>query len=380
MLSRRNFISKAALTTAAATFAPALTSAIGAAQRSSDTTIQNSPLSEKTLLGYRLPAKFGLGGVAAGNAFHINSNEAIEKAMEAAWNGGVRYFDTSPFYGYGLSERRMGLFLYGKNREDYILSTKIGRVFEPDPNFKVNPNDIWKGKLNAKFKYDYSAQGVRKSVEDSLQRLGLSSIDIVFIHDLSPDNGNMGEKWTEYFEQARKGAMPELTKMREEGIIKAWGMGVNRIEPILKAMEVADPNIMLSATQYSLIEHEDALNRLFPACEKKNVTIVSGAPLNSGFLAGKDRYNYSNNIPEKHLAKRQKLMAIATKHQVDLRTAALQFCAAPAIVTSVIPGASSAQQAAANVASMKTVIPKAFWQELKKEKLIANNAPEPKIA
>ncbi|WP_247237383.1 aldo/keto reductase [Telluribacter sp. SYSU D00476] len=379
MLSRRNFMSKAAITTAAATFAPNLASAIGTEQGSSSTPSEYNPGYEKALAGYRLPANFGLGGVAAGNAFHINSNEEIENAMEATWNGGVRYFDTSPFYGYGLSERRMGLFLYGKNREDYILSTKIGRVFEPDPNFKSNPNDIWKGKLNFKFKYDYSADGVRKSVEDSLQRLGLSSIDIVFIHDLSPDNGDMGDKWTKYFEQARKGAMPELTRMREEGIIKAWGMGVNRIDPILKAMEVADPNIMLSATQYSLIEHEDALNRLFPACEKKNVTIISGAPLNSGFLAGKDRYNYSNNIPEKHLAKRKKLTEIAKNHNVDLRTAALQFCAAPSIVTAVIPGASSGQQAAANVASMKTVIPKAFWAELKKEKLIAANAPEPKV-
>lgn len=298
--------------------------------------------------------------------------------MEASWNGGVRYFDTSPFYGYGLSERRMGLYLYGKKREDYILSTKIGRVFQPDPNFKINPDDIWKGKLNFKYEYDYSAEGVRKSVEDSLQRLGLSSIDIVFIHDLSPDTGDMGDKWTEYFEQARKGAMPELTRMREEGIIKAWGMGVNRIEPILRTLEVADPDIMLSATQYSLIEHEDALNRLFPACEKKNVPIVSGAPLNSGFLAGKERYNYSNNIPEEYLAKRKKLTAIAKKHNVDLRTAALQFCAAPSIVTAVIPGASNGQQAAANVASMKAVIPEAFWQELKKEKLLAANAPEPK--
>ncbi len=378
MLSRRKFISKAALTTAAATFAPALTSAIGAEQGSSGETLQYNPESHNALAGYRLPASFGLGGVAAGNAFHINSNEEIENAMEAAWNGGVRYFDTSPFYGYGLSERRMGLFLYGKNKEDYILSTKIGRVFEPDPDFRINQEDIWKGKLNFKYRYDYSADGVRKSVEDSLQRLGLASIDIVYIHDLSPDNGEMGEQWTDYFEQARKGAMPELTRMREEGIIKAWGMGVNRIDPILKTLEVADPDIMLSATRYSLIEHEDALNRLFPACEKKNVPIVSGAPLNSGFLAGKERYNYSNNIPEKYMAKRNKLTEIAKKHNVDLRTAALQFCAAPTIVTAVIPGASNGQQAAANVASMEAIIPKAFWQELKKEKLIAANAPEPK--
>lgn len=379
MISRRDFISKAAITTAAATFSPHLASAIGSGFDSSGTALKYNPKFKKALEGLRLPSNFGFGGVAAGNAFQINSNQAIENAMEAAWDGDVRYFDTSPFYGYGLSERRMGLFLYGKNREDYIISTKIGRVFEPEPDFKINPDDIWKGKLNFKYTYDYSAEGVRKSVEDSLQRLGLASIDIVFIHDLSPDNGDMGDQWTEYFEKARKGAMPELTRMREEGIIKGWGMGVNRIDPILKTLEVANPDIMLSATQYSLIEHEDALNRLFPACEKNNVPIVSGAPLNSGFLAGKERYNYSNNIPEKFLAKRNKLNAISKTHTVDLRTAALQFCAAPSIVTAVIPGASSGEQAAANVASMKTEIPQAFWQELKSKNLIAANAPEPKV-
>ncbi|QCR23978.1 aldo/keto reductase [Pontibacter sp. SGAir0037] len=379
MLSRRNFISKAAISTTAAAFSPILASAAfstGGDHNGAGTYLGSEP--EKAKAGFRLPDKFGIGGVAIGNAFHVNTNEQTNKAMEAAWNAGTRYFDTSPFYGYGLSERRMGHFLFDKKREDFILSTKVGRIFEPDPNFKENPDDIWKGKLNFKFKYDYSAEGVRKSIEDSLLRLGLASIDIVFIHDLSPDNGDMKDNWTDYFEKARKGAMPELTRMREEGIIKAWGLGVNRIEPILKTLEVADPDIMLSATQYSLMYQEDALNRLFPACEKNNVSIVVGAPLNAGFLAGKDRYNYGNTIPDGYVEKRNKMNAIAKRHKVDLRTAALQFSAAPAVVTAVIPGVSNPKQSEENVASMKTAIPKDFWKELKKEKLIAANAPEPK--
>lgn len=368
------------MTTTAAAFTPMLAAAFGKGAKSSGAKPLYSPRTRKIEEGYRLPHPDGIGGVAAGNAFHINTNEQINEAFQAAWDRGIRYFDTSPFYGYGLSERRMGHFLFDKNREDYIISTKIGRIFEPDPDFEENPNDIWKGKLNFRFHYDYSAEGVRKSVEDSLQRLGLASIDIVFIHDLSPDNGDMGDNWTEYFKEAQNGAMPELSRMREEGIIKAWGMGVNRIEPILKTLEVADPNIMLSATRYSLIEHEDALNRLFPVCEERDVPIISGAPLNSGFLAGKDRYNYSNDIPEEYREKRKQLNAIAQRHNVDLRTAALQFCAAPSVVTAVIPGASSPEQSAANAASMETTIPGDFWKELKSEKLIAPNAPEPEIS
>lgn len=375
MVSRRDFIFKSMLTSAATLAPSVLFSALGS-ERGAGSAPFTSPA--RNLSGKRFTPgkKYGLGGVAAGNAFHVNSDEQIREMLEAAWNSGVRYFDTSPWYGLGLSERRMGHFLYNKKREDYVLSTKIGRILEPDGDFEM-PNALWKGKLNFSYKYDYTAEGVRKSVEDSLHRMGLPYLDIVFIHDLSPDNGDMGENWIDYFEEAKKGAMPELTKMREEGLIKAWGFGVNRIEPILRTIEVADPDIFLSATRYSLIEHEDVLNRLFPVCEKNEISLVMGAPLNSGFLAGHDRYNYSNNIPQKFLQKRDRLCEITKNHQVDLRSAALQFCAAPKVAASVIPGASTAEQAAANVASMSEEIPEDFWKELKAEKLIASNAPEP---
>jgi D-threo-aldose 1-dehydrogenase len=375
MLTRRDFMSKGIKAAALAGIAPVVPafagSDAGIASAGKPETNQSSKLQAREK--FRLNQNFGLGGVAIGNAFRPTTEKQAWEAMEGAWEAGVRYFDTSPWYGLGMSERRFGHFLNEKKREDYILSTKIGRILKAT---KQPPGTMWANPSPFSYEYDYSAAGVRRSIEDSLQRMGINSIDIVFIHDLSPDNGDLGAKWTEYFKIAEKEAMPELTRMREEGIIKAWGLGVNTVEPILKTLEVADPDIFLSATIYSLIDHENALNNLFPACEKHGVTIVSGAPLNSGFLAGIDRY-YSTNIPPAFKEKRDRLNKIAAAHQVDLRTAALQFAAAPKVVSAVIPGTRYADQAKANVAAMKVKIPAAFWQELKKEKLIAAHAPTP---
>lgn len=312
--------------------------------------------------------QMGLGGVAIGNGFAVHPDVECLETMQAAWDAGVRYYDTSPWYGLGISERRMGLFLKDKPRESFTISTKIGRILEPKDDFKLP--GIWKGRLNFSYKYDYTASGTRRSVEDSLQRMGLSAIDIVFIHDLSPDNEDMKDEWVDYFKIAESGAMKELTKMREEGIIKAWGFGVNTLEPILKAIEVADPDIFLSAIQYSLLKHEDALHRLFPVCEKRNISLVIGGPYNSGLLAGKPRYNYSDNVPEEIQNKYEALKTVANKHKVDLRTAALQFCAAPKVVSAVIPGARSVEQARQNVESLNAKIPNAFWEELRVQKLI----------
>ncbi len=326
---------------------------------------------------YRLPYHSGLGGVAIGNGFKPTSDEDAHEALEAAWAEGVRYFDTSPWYGLGLSERRFGHFLKNQKREDYILSTKVGRLLKATSK---PPKALWQNPSPFQHEYDYTAAGVRRSVEDSLQRLGVNSIDMVFIHDLSPDNGDLKERWTEQFEIAVKGAMPELTKMREEGIIKGWGLGVNTLEPILKSLEVADPDIFLSATQYSLMDHQDALDRLFPACAKKDVSLVIGAPLNAGFLAGVDRYNYSGKMPEGYKEKRDKMRTIAQNHGTDLRTLALHFSAAPSVVAAIIPGARTAQQASENAISMKAKVPAEVWKELKAEKLISEQAPTPKSA
>nr|WP_217647045.1 aldo/keto reductase [Planctomicrobium piriforme] len=322
---------------------------------------------------YRLPHRLGLGCVAIGNGFAPVSDEQVEQTLEAAWATGVRYFDTSPFYGYGLSERRLGHFLHNHSPDDYVISTKVGRIFkatkqEPAPS-------LWKSPSPFSFEYDYTADGTRRSIEDSLQRLGVSQIDIVFIHDLAPDN--FGEKWTEQFAIAAKGAMPELTRLREQGVIKAWGFGVNRPEPALRAVEVADPDLFLLACQYSLLDHQQALEKTFPVLEEKGVPVVVGAPLLAGFLAGRERYLYGGTIPPGAQEKRQQVMAIADQFKIDLRTASLQFAAAPSIVSAVIPGARTPEQVQANSQSFQVEIPAEFWATLKQKGLISQNAAVP---
>lgn len=373
--TRRNFINTLTKGAAAASIIPMAGNAFDLAPESAVIPVvtESSGSFEPAAAGhYRPPYNIGMGGVALGNGFkEANDLESLQ-AMQAAWDAGIRYFDTSPWYGLGQSERRMGNFLHGKDKKEYVISTKVGRLMYPDANFT---HGMWKGRLNFNYKYDYTAEGARKSVEDSLLRLGIPSLDIVFIHDLSPDNEDLKDKWLEYFKIAQNGAMKELTKMRDEGLIKAWGLGVNTIEPALKTLEVADPDIFLSATQYSLVKHKDDLNTLFPACEKRGVSIVAGAPLAAGLLAGKDRYLYNGEKPADIMAKYEKMKKIAAAHMVDLRTAALQFTVAPKVISATIPGARTAKQVTENAASMKASIPADFWAELKKEKLIELNAP-----
>lgn len=380
-LDRRTFISAAATTLVSAKLFAHQTGQSG--QPVGGVLPTKGPMTEKPLPTneprsgkYRPGTRLGLGGVAIGNGFAPITDAQSDATMQTAWDAGVRFFDTSPFYGFGLSERRMGRFLHNRKPEEYVLATKIGRVFRATK--PIADAGLWKSPSPFAYTYDYTAAGTRRSVEDSLQRLGVSRIDIVFIHDLSPDTGDFGRPWTEVFEEAAKGAMPELTKMREEGLIKAWGFGVNRPDPALRAIEIADPDIFLLATQYSLIDHQEALDKTFPALEKKGVSVVVGAPLNAGFLAGRDRYHYGGNFPAGVKEKRQKITAVCDKHGVDLRTVALQFTTAHPVVSATIPGARSPEQVAANASSMKVDIPSALWSDLKQEGLIAGNAPTPK--
>jgi D-threo-aldose 1-dehydrogenase len=374
-MHRRNFIQNSSLAAVALATGISASEALAATKAA----VENQPITTppgSTAKKYRPLTKSGFGGVALGNGFQVNPDIECWQSMEAAWNAGVRYFDTSPWYGLGISERRMGVFLKDKKRDEYTLSTKVGRLLEPHENFTMK-GLLWKGKMNFGYRYDYSAAGARRSVEDSLQRLGISSLDIVYIHDLSPDNGDMKTDWLKYFATAQNGAMKELTKMREEGLIKGWGMGVNTIEPIVKALQVADPDIFLSACQYSLIQHEADLSQVFPLVAAKGASVVVGAPLCGGFLAGKNRYLYDGTFPPGVQDKLAALKQVAANHHVDLRTAALQFAAAPPVVSGVIPGSHTVQQAQENAASFTAQVPADFWKELKKKKLIAEAAPVP---
>jgi len=328
---------------------------------------------------YVPPVAFGLGGVSLGNEFEVITDEVAYETLDAAWSAGVRYYDVAPWYGLGLAERRFGNYLHNRNRDEYILSTKVGKLLKASRQNDGRSNFPFSPSPN-KVVFDYSADGVRRSVEDSLQRLGISDLDIVFVHDLSPDNTLLPTPWQQQFEIALKGAFPTLARMKEEGIIGGWGIGVNTPEPILRVMQEADPDVCLLASQYSLIDHAHALNEVFPVARQRNVKFVIGSSLNAGFISGSARYNYGKNswdIPRKYIEKREKLRAVAAQYGVDLRTAALRFSAAPDVAAALIVGARSEEQILADVTSMQATIPADFWAELKRQELIEQNAPIP---
>ena len=323
--------------------------------------------------------RFGLGGVPLGNEFAKHTDEDAQAALAAAWAMGVRYYDVAPWYGLGLSERRFGHFLHGKNRDDYLLSSKVGKLLKASKNnrhadmfpLSDSPNDLV---------IDYTADGVRRSIDDSLQRLGVSRLDVVFVHDLSPDFAWFPSGWEEQYEIARAGAFPALSRLRDEGVIRAWGVGVNTPCAILKVIEDADPDVCLCARQYSLIDHANALNEVFPAVKAKNVSLVIGSSLNAGFISGSPRYNYGKDnfrIPPEAIGKLGRLRAVAARHGVDLRTAALQFSAAASQAVALVVGAGSARQIQEDWNSMQAKIPAEFWSELRHEKLIEPGAPTP---
>jgi D-threo-aldose 1-dehydrogenase len=382
MSTRRDFLNlaiKGSAMTAAATLLTGSTSAQG---NTGDSRSMNNMEDNENSGGnvhYKPPFSFGLGGVPLGNEFALVTDKDAYVILEAAWSAGIRYYDVSPWYGLGLAERRYGSFLHNKKRGDYVISSKVGKLLKASKTaknrelfaFSPSPNDVI---------FDYTASGVRRSVEDSLQRLGIDSLDIVFVHDISSDNKLLPTSWQEQFEIAKKGAFPELTRMREEGVIKGWGIGVNTPEPILRVLGEADPDVCLMASQYSLIDHKNALNQLFTAVRRKNASLVVGSSLNAGFISGSPRYNYgkeSYKIPPEFLEKRQKLREVAANHGVDLRTAALQFSASPDVAAALVVGASSEQQILADYTSMQTKIPTEFWAELKAQNLIEQNAPTP---
>ena len=382
MTSRRDFLTlamKGSALTAAAALMPGGALAARNADEKEATNAGENAVNTFPQGHYKPPFKFGMGGVPLGNEFSIVTDEDANAILEGAWSAGVRYYDVSPWYGLGLAERRFGYFLHNKKRSDYIISSKVGKLLKASKTadnrdlfpFSPSPNDVV---------FDYTGPGIRRSIEDSLQRLGIDSLDIAFVHDLSPDNKMLPTPWDEQFKIATTGAFPELTRMREEGIIKGWGLGVNRPEPILRVLELADPDVCLLASQYSLIDHENALNNVFPVVRQKNVSLVIGSSLNAGFISGSPRYNYgkdSYQIPAAYIEKRKKLRDISANHGVDLRTAALQFSAAPDVAAALVVGVSREHQIVEDYTSMQTKIPAEFWADLKSHNLIEQNAPIP---
>jgi D-threo-aldose 1-dehydrogenase len=321
---------------------------------------------------FRPRGPLGMGCAPLGNLYTRVSDEVAAGAVRAAWDAGIRHFDTAPHYGAGLSEHRLGLVLKDYPRDQYTLSTKVGRMLEPVPSVPEFDEGFQNG-LSFRRRLDYSYDGTMRCVEDSLQRLGLSRIDIVYIHDCAPDW--LGPSWEEHFAVAMKGAAKALTKLREQGAIGGWGLGVNVVEPCLRALRESEPNVFLMAGRYSLLDY-GAMADLMPQCAARGVHVVVGGPYNSGLLAGGTTFEYAEAPPEL-VAKAKAMGAVCARHGVELKAAALQYCAAPAAVAAVIPGARSAEKVRQNAALMAAPIPAALWADLKAEGLLPQEAPTP---
>lgn len=314
----------------------------------------------------------GMGGAPLGNLFKRIADQVARDAIQAAWDADIRHFDTAPHYGAGLSEHRLGEVLRNYPRADYTLSTKVGRLLEPDENVPEMA-DNFEGGLPFRRKLDYGYDGTMRSIEASLQRLGVARIDIVYIHDCGEDW--LGAAWREQFDIAMAGAAKALTKLREEGVIRAWGLGVNVIEPCELALDRADPDLFLVAGRYTLLDHT-ALPTLLPKCEARGVKVVIGGPYNSGLLAGGTTFNYET-ASQAMAVKAQAMGRVCARFGVDLKAAALQFVVAHPAVAAAIPGPVNAEQVRQNAAAMLAPIPAALWRAMKDEGLLPAEAPTP---
>jgi D-threo-aldose 1-dehydrogenase len=319
----------------------------------------------------------GFGAAPIGNFLHPITEETSDAMVQHAWNAGMRYFDTAPYYGHGLSESRLGHSLRWKRRGDFVISSKVGRVLKSAPRDSINFKP-WVNALPFVCHFDYTYDGIMRSFEDSLQRLGLEYIDILYIHDADVFTHGP-EKQKAYFKQAIEGCYPALVKLRDQGVVKAIGVGVNDTDVMLDFMRQGDFDCLLMAGRYTLLEQEP-LAELLPLCEKRKAAVVIGGGLNSGILATGAvpgaKYNYA--LAPAHIMERvRKIEAVCKTHDVPLPAAALQFLLAHPAVASHIPGTRTVEQMAQNIAWISHPIPVALWKDLKSGSLLREDAPTP---
>lgn len=321
----------------------------------------------------------GFGGAPLGNLFRPLSDEAARATLDAGKAAGFGYWDTAPFYGFGLSERRMGDALRGTG---HVISTKVGRLLDPVSG-PVDENILRDGyatPMPFAPVFDYSYDAVMRSHAESLQRLGLARIDLLYIHDIGrmthgPDNAHHMKALT------KGGGLKALEELRSGGVISGFGMGVNEIEACLEVMDHARLDVILLAGRYTLLE-QGAMDELFPRCAEAGTAIVIGGPYNSGILALGTRtgaalhYNYAP-APADVVEKVRRIEMVCDSHQVPLAAAALRFPLAHSLVASVIPGLDSPARVEQTAALYNTPIPAALWADLKSEKLLRADAPIP---
>jgi D-threo-aldose 1-dehydrogenase len=321
--------------------------------------------------------RLGFGGAPLGNMRRVLAEPEAEATVEAAWNAGLRYFDTAPLYGHGLSEARIGRVLQGRQRDDYLISTKVGRLLEPcAPGEEAS--GIYRGTPALRVRFDYSRDGVLRSFESSLKRLGLDRVDILYVHDIElRTHGSPAAYDARLVELIDGGGWRALEELRASGAVTAIGAGVNQAEACERLLGLADPDLFLLAGRYTLLE-QAPLHALFPACEKRGVGIVGGGPFNSGILVRRGgSFDYAA-APAEILARVERLDQVCRRFGARLATAALQFAGAHPAVVSVIPGGQSANEVSANVAMLDEPIDPALWTALKDAGLLDPAAPTPR--
>jgi D-threo-aldose 1-dehydrogenase len=299
----------------------------------------------------------GFGGGSLGNLYRPTSDDDARAAVDAAWAGGVRYYDTAPHYGLGLSESRLGAVLADRPRDAYVLSTKVGRLLEPNPN--PTGSDLAAGGFDVvdtlRRRFDFSASGVRRSLESSLERLGVDRVDIAYVHD--PDA---------YVDEAITEAIPELVRMRDEGVVGAVGVGMNQWQAPLRMVEETDLDVVMLAGRWTLLDRTG--RRLLDECARSGVAVVAAAPFNSGLLAVDEPadgayFDYGPASPD-ILARARVLAGACRRHGITLPAAALQFPLRHPAVASVVCGMRTAEQVASTLERFAAGISESAWGEL----------------
>ncbi|MGW0497343.1 aldo/keto reductase [Streptomyces sp. NPDC003007] len=308
------------------------------------------------------------GAAAIGNLYTAIDDGEARAAVDAAWEAGIRAFDTAPHYGLGLSEQRLGAALRSRPRDEYVVSTKVGRLLDPIPD--PVGDDLANGfavPATSRRRWDFSADGVRRSLEESLTRLGLDRIDIVYLHD--PDD---------HMDQALREALPELSRLRAEGVVGAIGAGMNQSAPLARFVREADIDVVLLAGRYTLLD-QCALDDLLPAAVERDVSVVIGGVFNSGLLAQPRpdaKFDYKQ-VPPDILDRALRIRAVCDDHDTPLRAAALRFPFGHPAVASVLIGSRTAAQVDDAAAMARRSLPDALWQQLRSEHLLPDHVPVP---
>ena len=324
--------------------------------------------------GIKLPL-LGFGGAPLGELFKKVEALQVEETLNQAYDSGIRYYDTAPFYGHGLSEHRLGHMLRQKTRGEFILSSKVGRVYSP---FNGNSKDFdgtpWIGGLPFQCCFDYSSEGFERSYIDSTLRLGINQVDLLVIHDL--DQGYHGKTVQQKLKELETG-VEWLNKMKTSGLIRAFGAGINEMQMMPVFMEQFDLDFFLVAMPYTLLD-QSPLEEVFPACKKREIGIIIGSPYSSGILAAGSKYEstYGYAPPDNEVLKKVKsIESICKEYDVPLKAASLQFPLFHPLVASVIPGMLDKEEVLENIQMIKHPIPAELWLDLKKSGILHPEAP-----